>query len=79
MKVLHLCYSDLSGGAARAAYRIHIAQRRLGIDIHMLVINKLSDNDYVNTVSKWCKIRIKIINFVATSILKFKTIRCCTQ
>ncbi|MBG6241246.1 MAG: glycosyltransferase [Candidatus Symbiopectobacterium sp. Dall1.0] len=72
MKVLHLCYSDLSGGAARAAYRIHIAQRRFGIDSHMLVIKKLSDNDYVHTVSKWCQIRIKILNFVATNILKFK-------
>lgn len=42
MKVLHLSYSDLDGGAARAAYRQHLALRRIGIDSQMLVLKKLS-------------------------------------
>ncbi|NEO84107.1 MAG: glycosyltransferase [Spirulina sp. SIO3F2] len=42
MKVLHLSYSDLGGGAARAAYRNHQALQSIGINSQMLVINKLS-------------------------------------
>ncbi|MFT8211614.1 MAG: hypothetical protein ACMZI0_15445 [Symbiopectobacterium sp.] len=70
MKVLHLCYSDLDGGAARAAYRLHIAQRRFGIDSHMLVVNKLSDDDNVHAVSKWNNVRIKIINYLTYKCLR---------
>lgn len=37
MKVIHLNYSDISGGAARAAYRIHHALRSNGVDSRMRV------------------------------------------
>lgn len=37
MKIIQLNYSDINGGAARAAYRIHHALRRAGIDTRMLV------------------------------------------
>ena len=37
MKVLQLNYSDINGGAARAAYRIHHSIRDCGIDSQMLV------------------------------------------
>ena len=37
MKVLHLNHSDIKGGAARAAYRIHRAIRASGIDSRMWV------------------------------------------
>ena len=37
MKVLQLNYSDINGGAARAAYRIHNSLRDCGIDSQMLV------------------------------------------
>ena len=37
MKVLQLNHSDSSGGAARAAYRIHNAIRDIGISSKMLV------------------------------------------
>lgn len=40
MKVLHVSTSDFSGGAARAAYRIHQAQVTAGIDSSMLVLHK---------------------------------------
>lgn len=59
MRVLHLCYSDLDGGAARAAYRLHQAQRRAGIDSQMLVIDKRSDDPHVHTVSALSRIRIR--------------------
>ncbi len=44
MKVLHVSHSDMSGGAARAAYRLHRAQLAAGIDSRMLVRSKKSDD-----------------------------------
>lgn len=37
MKILQLSHSDISGGAARAAYRIHHALRQVGLDSRMWV------------------------------------------
>jgi glycosyltransferase involved in cell wall biosynthesis len=37
MKVYHLNYSDITGGAARAAYRIHHSLLRHGVDSELLV------------------------------------------
>lgn len=44
MKVLHISQSDTVGGAARAAYRLHRAQRKFGIDSRMLVRGKKTDD-----------------------------------
>lgn len=45
MKVIHLNHSDISGGAARAAYRIHHSLRAAGVDSHMWV-NKAHAGDW---------------------------------
>nr|HPO49720.1 glycosyl transferase family 1 [Spirochaetota bacterium] len=42
MIITHLNYSDISGGAARAAYRLHTGLKLLGEDSYMLVIDKKS-------------------------------------
>ena len=47
IKVLSVCTSDTSGGAARAAYRIHLSLLGLGVDSRMLVKEKHSDDDRV--------------------------------
>ena len=44
MKVLHLATHDNFGGAARAAYRQHVALRQHGIDSRMLVRHKHSND-----------------------------------
>lgn len=44
MKILHLNTHDISGGAARAAYRIHNGLQGIGMDSTMLVQTKLSDD-----------------------------------
>jgi glycosyltransferase involved in cell wall biosynthesis len=49
MKVATVCYFDIYGGAARAAYRIHHALRRHGVDSQMYV-NRASAGDW--TVQK---------------------------
>lgn len=44
MKILIVSTSDIQGGAARAAYRLHSALYQEGIDSRMLVQTKSSDN-----------------------------------
>jgi len=44
MKVLKVNTSDIQGGAARAAYRIHKGLRTIGIQSRMLVQSKVSDD-----------------------------------
>lgn len=44
MKSILLNYSDLTGGAAIAAYRTHKALRRVGVDSSMWVNKKVSDD-----------------------------------
>lgn len=50
IRVLSVCTSDSSGGAARAAYRIHLAVREYGVDSRMLVKNKGTSDDRVSSV-----------------------------
>ena len=45
MRVIHLNHSDISGGAARAAYRIHLCLRDAEVDSRMWV-NKASAGDW---------------------------------
>ena len=47
MKVVHLSTFDIQGGAARAAYRLHTALRKIGVDSRMLVYTKMSDDPTV--------------------------------
>jgi glycosyltransferase involved in cell wall biosynthesis len=44
MKVLIVNTSDVGGGAARAAYRLHRSLLTEGVDCHMLVQSKVSDD-----------------------------------
>lgn len=47
MKILHVNYSDIVGGAARAAYRIHTALMKNGLDSKMMVAWKVSQDKSV--------------------------------
>lgn len=71
MKILSVCTSDTSGGAARAAYRIHQGVRSLGVDSRMFVKYKTSNDDTVYALSEftpnnplynaldWCAAKVK--------------------
>lgn len=53
MKILHINYSDIEGGAAIAASRHNEAMRRVGIDSSMLVVSRKGKGGlYVKTVLK---------------------------
>lgn len=47
MKVLHLSYADIIGGAHKAAYNIHNSLLKLGTNSKMLVMVKSSDDESV--------------------------------
>lgn len=49
MKIVHLSQSDIEGGAARAAYKLHKALCEAGIDSHMLVQSKASGTYSITT------------------------------
>lgn len=49
MNIVHLNTSDISGGAARAAYRLHQGLRGIGVDSSMYVRNKTSKDEYVQS------------------------------
>lgn len=53
MKILHLNYSDISGGAARGAYWLHNALIQSGVDSKMLVAHKLTQDKTVIQLDKW--------------------------
>jgi glycosyltransferase involved in cell wall biosynthesis len=51
MKILIVSTSDISGGAARAAYRLHRSLLKKNINSSMLVQNKHSDDFTIETIS----------------------------
>lgn len=60
MKVLHISSFDVVGGAARAAHKLHIGLRLIGVESDMLVLNKtsMSPNIFAYTKSKGLKTKI---------------------
>jgi glycosyltransferase involved in cell wall biosynthesis len=51
MKILHFSTEDITGGAARAAHRLHLALRDAGHQSQMIVRRKKSDDDDVRQSS----------------------------
>ncbi len=47
MKIVHVCQSDVVGGASRAAYRLNKGLQRIGEDSRMLVQSKSGDDETV--------------------------------
>jgi glycosyltransferase involved in cell wall biosynthesis len=59
MKVVHLSYSDLGGGAARVAYHLHRSLRAAEVDSRMLVLDRRSnDPDVARAVGEGLPSRI---------------------
>ena len=61
MKILIVSYSDINGGAARAAYRLHQSLLRQGVDSKMLVQDKRGDDcTVIGPDSNFLKLLAKI-------------------
>ncbi|WP_429102271.1 glycosyltransferase family 4 protein [Aeromonas veronii] len=73
MKVLHLSHSDITGGAARAAYRLHRAQIAAGIESRLMVRIKKSDDWTVQgPVTRIEKLFNIVRGFIGTQLMKLQ-------
>jgi glycosyltransferase involved in cell wall biosynthesis len=70
VKILHVTYADGGGGAARAAYRLHAAQRAHGVDSVMWVMKKATGDPHVHQVSEWFPGRNAIAQRIEQRILR---------
>lgn len=48
MRILHISTSDMDGGAARAAYRLHKGLKEIGVDSSMFVARRTSQEEDIN-------------------------------
>jgi glycosyltransferase involved in cell wall biosynthesis len=64
MKILHVSYSDIQGGAAIAALRLCTAQRRAGIDARMFVVLRKTNLPYISGVPKITFFYLRLISNV---------------
>ena len=77
MKVLHLSYSDIIGGAARSAYRIHHSLIKKGVSSQMWV-NVKSSNDFTikqptSKIDRFLNLsRHRLIKYTLNKLLKTK-------
>jgi glycosyltransferase involved in cell wall biosynthesis len=70
MKILHVNFSDSHGGAAKAALRLCIAQRKSGIDAQMFVVSKNTDIPYIITVSRIMFFYMKLLHNISKFFIK---------
>jgi glycosyltransferase involved in cell wall biosynthesis len=71
MKIIHISYSDLSGGAAVAAYRIHKSLISIGVNSEMWVEKAVSGDWRVKTYqSKWKRIIDIMKKFFSGRVIK---------
>ena len=79
LKVIHICYSDLVGGASRAAYRIHQCLLEASVDSEMWVNQSILDDFTIKTSkNKYGQLlhplKRKIIGRVTSLFLKTKNL-----
>jgi glycosyltransferase involved in cell wall biosynthesis len=77
MKIIHLNYSDISGGAARATYRIHHSLIKKGVTSQMWVNKKISEDWTVKEPSSKIsrvlnEVRPRLIRYILGKIFKTK-------
>ena len=75
MRIIHLSYSDINGGAFRATYRIHQSLLKQGISSRLWVNEKKSDDwtveDLNSKIGKvLSKLRPRVINYSLIKMLK---------
>ena len=72
MKVLILCTSENTGGAAVAAKRLMYALHSIGVEAKMLVRDKQTDDPHVYSVNtSWLITKLNFLRFVAERLLIF--------
>lgn len=73
MKVLHVNFADIRGGAARAAYRLHLGLLNHSIQSHLLVTRKKSrDNTVIGPKNFLNKILLRLASRLETVLTRFQ-------
>lgn len=71
MKVFHVNHSDISGGAARAVYRLHTALNRFNVESKLLVNISISDDfTVVGPRSKLSKVLVRLKPALAAKFMR---------
>jgi glycosyltransferase involved in cell wall biosynthesis len=71
MKIIHLNYSDIVGGAARGAYRIHHCLRKSGVDSRMWVNQSVSGDFTVEIpLNKFQRTVAKVYSYLVKLFIK---------
>lgn len=71
MKIVHLCYWDLAGGASIAAYKLHRALIKCGYTSSMIVLNKNTNDENVYSLrNKFVNFFINLCNRLSSLLLK---------
>jgi glycosyltransferase involved in cell wall biosynthesis len=68
MNVLHIGTSDNSGGAARAAFRLHTGLKNAGVDSHMLVGHQVENLPEIDQLPRRDNIFQKILRRAVTAV-----------
>lgn len=85
VKLVHLSQTDGGAGAGRAAYRIHQSMLKLGLDSHMLVADKRTEDPTVTGLKRHGLSRARLCEWVearngrslaATPHVLFSSARC---
>ncbi len=71
MLVQHVSISDIKGGAARAAYRIHGSLRDCKVESRMLVLYKKSQSNSVQSLNP-LPLKVRFQRFIHRGILKYR-------
>ena len=76
MLVIHISTTDIAGGAARAAFRLHQSlnnDKKLDVDSLMLVLDKFSDDkNVISPLSKLERCKSKLKNFFSVKFQKLQ-------
>lgn len=73
IKVLQVNFADLQGGASRAAYRINLGLRKLGVDSRMLVLDQREANPVViNPLGKNARLAQKAKGALSRKLLQLQ-------
>ena len=72
MRVIHLSHSDINGGAARAAYRIHLSLLKKDVNSHMWV-NKASSGHF--TIKQPTSKIDKVINELRPRLINYSLVK----
>lgn len=71
MRIIHVNHSDVSGGAARAVYRLHSAFCEIGVESQLLVNLSISDDfSVVGPRSRLSKLLVRVRPAVAASLMR---------